>query len=68
MVRAPDPPEKQYAQAALRLDASPTAELLTVVREGLIDVPGRTAEERFELLAMKADVRQATFRAHRTGS
>jgi len=68
MVRAPDPAEEQYAQAALRLDASPTAELLTVVREGLIDVPGSTAEERFELLAMKADIHQATFRARRTGS
>jgi hypothetical protein len=68
MVRAPDPAEEEYAQAALRLDASPTAELLTVVREGLIDVPGSTAEERFELLAMKADIHQAKLRARRPGS
>ena len=68
MVRAADPDEEQYAQTALRLDAPPTAELLTMVRTGLIDIPGRNVEERFELLAMKADIHQATLRAHRTGS
>jgi hypothetical protein len=36
MVRAADPDEQQYAQTALRLDAPPTAELLTLVREGLV--------------------------------
>ena len=68
MVRAADPDEEQYAQTALRLDAPPTAELLTMVRTGLIDIPGRNVEERFELLAMKADLHQATFRARRTSS
>ena len=68
MVRAADPDEEQYAQTALRLDAPPTAELLTMVRTGLIDISGRNVEERFELLAMKADIHQATLRARHTGS
>lgn len=68
MVRVADPAEEQYAYAALRLEAEPTPELLTMVRECLLSVPGRTSEERFELLAMKADVHQAKLRARRTGS
>jgi|GEM_PF-2340326 len=68
MVRAADPDEQQYAQTALRLDAPPTAELLTMVRTGLIDIPGRNVEERFELLAMKADIHQGALRARHTGS
>jgi hypothetical protein len=68
MVRAADPHEEQYALAALQLDAEPTDEILSMVEEGLLDVPGRTAQERFELLAMKADIHQAKLRAHRTGS
>jgi hypothetical protein len=68
MVRAADPDEEQFAYAALRLEAEPTPELLTMIREGLLEVPGRTSEERFELLAMHADVHQAKLRARRTGS
>jgi hypothetical protein len=68
MVRAADPDDEQYAQTALRLDAPPTAELLTMVRTGLIDIPGRNVEERFELLTMKADIHRAALRARHTGS
>jgi hypothetical protein len=68
MPQAADPAEEQYALAALRLGAPPSAVLLAMVSEGLIDVPGRNADERFELLAIKADTHQATFRARRTGS
>lgn len=68
MVRAADPDEEQFAYSALRLEAEPTPELLTMVHEGLLEVPGRTAEERFELLAMHADAHQAKFRTRRTSS
>jgi len=67
MVRAADPSEQQYAQVALRLNSDPTQETLTAVKDGLVGMPGPNAEERFELLAMKADSRQAKLRARLTG-
>jgi hypothetical protein len=68
MAQAADPAEVQYAQLALRLGAPPSAALLSMVTEGLMDAPGRNADEHFALLAKKADTQQAKLRARRTGS
>lgn len=67
MPSAPDRSEELLAQAALRIAGAPTAEILTAVERGLLGVPTRDSDERFEQLAMKADASQAKLRARRTG-